>query len=87
VTKQELYERRVALKIAEMVTRDGVTAGVRDAYAEYSAAIEAMSPEAQRFWYESVYLPNKLQDEINGTKEEQHAMTALLTEVKSKGGK
>jgi hypothetical protein len=81
------YEKRVALKIAELVARDGATEGLRVAYKELEDAITALSPDAQMHWYKQHYLPNKLQKEVNGTEEERRAMTALLEEAKSKGGK
>ena len=78
------YEQRVALKIAELVARDGATEGLRVAYKELEDAITALSPDAQMQWYRQYYLPSKLQKEIQG---EDHAeFQSLLAEVKSNGG-
>jgi len=78
------YEQRVALKIAELVARDGATEGLRAAYKELGDAITSLSPDARMYWYQNHYLPSKQQKEIQG---EDHAeFQSLLAEVKSNGG-
>jgi hypothetical protein len=83
-TKQELYERKVTLKIAEMVFKDAAREGMGQAYKELGDAITSLSPDARMYWYQNHYLPSKQQKEIQG---EDHAeFQSLLAEVKSNGG-